>query len=135
MSTELVAVLISTAVSLVVSVLSITVNARLQDRHLREQIRLDEKRLQAEIDALAGQLREGRRQQDQVDRAIRQLLVADGWDKRSFTAIKRRIGGFSDDELRRLLITAGAHRYESRAGEEYWGFPTENPNTLAPPHL
>ncbi len=39
---------------------------------------------------------------------------------RSFTVIKQRVGGFSDDELRKLLIAIGAQRSSSRKEGEWW---------------
>jgi len=48
--------------------------------------------------------------------AIRSLLRPKEWELRSFGAIKRRMGGFDDDELRRLLVRAGALSFEGEGG-------------------
>jgi hypothetical protein len=48
--------------------------------------------------------------------AIRSLLWPKEWELRSFGAIKRRMGGFDDDELRRLLVRAGALSFEGEGG-------------------
>ncbi len=57
-----------------------------------------------------------------AEEAIRALLDLEGWGKRTFKEIKRRLGGFEDDELRKLLVRAGAIRFTRRAdGEELWG--------------
>lgn len=50
--------------------------------------------------------------------AIRHLLQHNDWRQRRFAAIKKRVGGFSDDELRQLLERSGALRFESADGDE-----------------
>ena len=42
------------------------------------------------------------------------------WAQRSFGAIRHRLGGFEENELRRILVQAGAVRFAA-AGNEYWG--------------
>ena len=61
-----------------------------------------------------------------AEQATRTLLESDKWGKRSFDAIKKRLGGFSDDELRKILVRAGAVRFESVEGEELWGLIARN---------
>lgn len=53
-------------------------------------------------------------------RAVRHFLVHKGYTDRSFELLKKRIGGFEEDELRRLLVRAGAVRYFSSDGREWW---------------
>lgn len=57
---------------------------------------------------------------------LQAMLKADGWTKRSFKAIKERMGGYSDDELRRLLTSVGAVRFRRRNGEELSGLMEDN---------
>jgi hypothetical protein len=47
-------------------------------------------------------------------------------EERSFGAIKHRLGGYGDDELRRLLVSIGAVRFEGKGGEELWGLLNRN---------
>ena len=61
-----------------------------------------------------------------AEKAARALLESEKWSKRSFDAIKKRLGGFSDDELRKTLVRAGAVRFESDGGEELWGLIARN---------
>ena len=59
-----------------------------------------------------------------AERAARELLIDPRWRLRTFAQIKRRLGGFEDDELRKILVRAGALRYYRSAGqgeEELWG--------------
>ena len=42
-----------------------------------------------------------------AERVVRTLLEHEGWEKRSFDAIKKRLGdGFDDKEIKRLLVKA-----------------------------
>jgi hypothetical protein len=65
-----------------------------------------------------------------AEEAIRSLLLHDNWRKRSFAAIKAKVGGFSDDELRQLLVRSGALRFEGPEGEELWGLRERNQDRL-----
>jgi hypothetical protein len=66
-------------------------------------------------------LREEFRLQFQAETVIRKLLMNEKWALRSFDVIKHHIGGFDDDELRRLLVRAGAVRFSPGGGMEMWG--------------
>ncbi len=43
-----------------------------------------------------------------------------GYTDRSFTLISKRLGGFENDELRKILVRAGAVRYLRQDGSEWW---------------
>lgn len=65
--------------------------------------------------------------QNQAEGVAKKLLQHRQWPKRSFSKIKLRLGGFDDDELRRILVRAGAVRFVSPAtGEEFWGLLRRN---------
>ncbi|HEY5722075.1 MAG TPA: hypothetical protein VIT45_07115 [Allosphingosinicella sp.] len=66
-------------------------------------------------------------------KAIRELLEHPGWEMRSFDAIEKHMGGFHDDELRKLLVAAGAVRFVGKDGKEYWGLLERNAGKLQPP--
>jgi len=61
-----------------------------------------------------------------AEHAARSLLENERWTKRSFEAIKNRLGGFGDDELWKILVRAGAVRFESSQAEELWGLTSRN---------
>jgi hypothetical protein len=50
---------------------------------------------------------------------------------RTFEEIEKRIGGFEANELRQILVRAGAVRFRSRDGTELWGLLERNGETLA----
>lgn len=43
-----------------------------------------------------------------------------GYTDRSFELLKKRLGGFEEDELRKILVRAGAVRYIREDGSEFW---------------
>jgi hypothetical protein len=55
-----------------------------------------------------------------AEAVIRKLLLHERWALRSFDQIKHHLGGFDDNELRRLLVQAGALRF-GVGGREMWG--------------
>ena len=62
----------------------------------------------------------------QVERIAHELLMMPAWDLRSFEAIKRRLGGFEDNEIRQILIRAGALQFKGKGGKEMWGLLERN---------
>jgi hypothetical protein len=54
-------------------------------------------------------------------RVARELMMDSQWRWRSFEVIKHHLGGFDDNELRKILVRAGAIRTKSDDGKEVWG--------------
>ena len=64
-----------------------------------------------------------------AEQAINRLLSVKGWEKRSFKAIQARIGGFTDNELKQLLVRSGAVRFRGKGendAAELWGLLSRN---------
>lgn len=61
-----------------------------------------------------------------AEQVVSSLLRNDKWKKRSYTEIKKRIGGFSDEELKKILVRSGAVRFEATNGDELWGLISRN---------
>jgi hypothetical protein len=53
-------------------------------------------------------------------KVLRNLLKHEKLPYRSFGMLRHYIGGYSDDELRKLLVRAGAIRSMSNDGREVW---------------
>jgi len=67
------------------------------------------------------------RRQNRAETAIKELLGSEGWKRRTFDAIKKRIGGYDDDGLRRLLVRSGAIRFHRKSDNvELWGLLEKN---------
>lgn len=50
----------------------------------------------------------------------RHFLGHKGYTDRSFDVLRKHLGGFDDDELRRILVRAGAVRTFRDDGSEWW---------------
>jgi hypothetical protein len=61
-----------------------------------------------------------------AEAAARRLLSSPKWEKRSFDSIKGKIAGFADDELRKILVGAGAVKFTKDDGTEMWGLLSRN---------
>ena len=48
------------------------------------------------------------------------FLSHKGYTDRSFELLKKRLGGFEEDELRKILVRAGAVRFIRKDGSEWW---------------
>ena len=106
--------IVSGLVAIVVAYLAGHWDTRRQTTQLKNDIELQQRRLEEEL-----------RTEKMAEAAIRELLIR-AEAKRSFTRIKARVGGFEDDELRRLLVRSGALRYEGQGGLELWGLRERN---------
>lgn len=65
-----------------------------------------------------------------AEKVAKDLLSNDKWTKRSFDEIKKRLGGFEDNELRKILVRAGAVRFEGENSKELWGLISKNESSL-----
>lgn len=68
--------------------------------------------------------------QDSAQRVAYELLSNPDWPLRSYKVIRHHLGGFVDDELRKILVRTGAIRFKSKSGEELWGLVERNRNRL-----
>ena len=63
------------------------------------------------------------------------LLEHEEWKKRSFGEIRKRPGGFDEDDLGKILVRAGAVRFQKKgekvgSDEELWGLLSRNEGDL-----
>lgn len=76
-------------------------------------------------------LRTDLRTEFMAETAVRRLLQSRKWRRRYFDTIKKTVGGFTDDELRRILVRAGAVRFRTpEEGREVWGLIERNKSVL-----
>ncbi len=57
----------------------------------------------------------------QAERLIKRLLNNPKYRFRTFTTIKHHLGGFEDNELRKMIVRAGGIRFRDNLDEEIWG--------------
>lgn len=65
-------------------------------------------------------LREEFRTEYMAETTARHFLSHKSYTDRSFETLSRNLGGFSDDELRKILVRAGAIRVFRDDGSEWW---------------
>ena len=65
-------------------------------------------------------LREQFRTEYMAETTARHFLSHKSYTDRSFETLSRNLGGFSDDELRKILVRAGAIRVFRDDGSEWW---------------
>lgn len=55
-----------------------------------------------------------------AEETARHFLSHRGYTDRSFDVLRKHLGGFEDDELRRILVRAGGVRTYRDDGSEWW---------------
>ena len=65
-------------------------------------------------------LREQNKTEYMAEETARHFLEHKSFTDRSFEVLKRHLGGFGDDELRKILVRAGAMRTFKDDGTEVW---------------
>jgi hypothetical protein len=55
-----------------------------------------------------------------AEKTAQYYLSHKGYRDRSFELLSKRLGGFEDNELRKILVRAGAVRYSRADGTEWW---------------
>lgn len=55
-----------------------------------------------------------------AEETARHFLSHKSFTDRSFETLKQHLGGFEDDELRKILVRAGAMRIYREDGSEWW---------------
>jgi len=94
-----------------------------QDRKFANEVRQAEQGFQNQLAVQEERLKVELRTTFMAEEAIHELLLDESFRHgRSFDQIKRNVGGFEDDELRKLLVRSGALRYyRGRDNKEMWG--------------
>jgi len=65
-------------------------------------------------------LQEQHKAEFMAETTARHFLGHRSYTDRSFETLRNHLGGFSDDELRRILVRAGAIRVFREDGTEWW---------------
>ena len=100
MTSEITTAIISAIVSSGIAVFSAYITVRSQIKRLEREYKLEY----------------------QTERIVRQLLGHPKWKLRTFRAIKYHVAGFEDNDLRRILIRAGAIHLRMIRKLKYGGF-------------
>lgn len=65
-------------------------------------------------------IREENKTEFKAEETAQHFLNHAGYTDRSFETLKNHLGGFEDDELRKILVRAGAIRTYRADGSEWW---------------
>jgi hypothetical protein len=65
-------------------------------------------------------LKEQHKTEFMAEETARHFLGHKAFTDRSFETLKQHLGGFEDDELRKILVRAGAMRIYREDGSEWW---------------
>ena len=107
MATQITAALIAAAVALVTALITV----RREERRMKRDFDLDREKLRTGFMA------------EQVARKLLEVREP----KRTFREIKKRLGGFDDEDLRQILVKSGAVRFERTTDKaELWGLLSRN---------
>lgn len=69
---------------------------------------------------------------ERVKEHLVELLNHKKYPERNFITLRKRIGAYSDDELRILLAEVGALKVEAKSGEERWYLKERNDERVNP---
>lgn len=65
-------------------------------------------------------MREENKTEFMAESTVKHYLNHKSYTDRSFDVLKKHLGGFDDDELRKILVRAGAIRTYRDDGSEWW---------------
>lgn len=108
--------LIGSFVSLLVAVITL----RAQQERGKAELLFQRTKFEEELRAQKARLETEFATEESTESAIRHLLELHHLPCRSFPMIRHHIGGFEANELRRLLVRAGAVRFMAADGTELW---------------
>ncbi len=76
-------------------------------------------------------VREENRTEFQAEQTALHFLSHKNFTDRSFETLKKHLGGFEDDELRKILVRAGAIRTYREDDSEWWRLLSRNDEYIA----
>lgn len=114
-------------VSAVTALLTAFCTAWLTLRSQRNSLAIEKKKINLTLE----QLQREHSLSYAAEKVAHMLLSDEQWRLRSFDSLKRHLGGFDDDELRRVLVCSGSIRFYSKASNtELWGLLERNSDRL-----
>jgi len=93
---------------------------RSQREKLESELLFQRKKLEEEIKTQRARLEAEFATENSAETALHQFLALHRFPYRTFPMIRHHIGGFRSNELRKLLVRAGAVRFMAADGTELW---------------
>ena len=114
------ATLIAACVGFLATVGAAILAMRSQREKLSAELDFQRQKLEEEIAAQRARLKAEFATESSAEAALRHLLALHELPYRTFPMIRHHVGGFESNELRRLLVRAGAVRFMAADGTELW---------------
>ena len=118
--------LIAFITSLVTGIGAGVVSYVIQERRLSHEIKLEKLKITGSFKSQIEQIKT----EYMAEQTAKKYLEHPDHTKRSFSLLKARLGGFEDNELRKILVRAGAVKFvTTKEGKriEWWGLLDKNP--------
>lgn len=112
--------------SLVTALGSGLVTYLIQEKKLRHEMDVEKLKIEAAFQTKIEEIKT----EYMAERTAKKYLENPDHKKRSFSLLKARLGGFDDDDLRKILVRAGAVKFITRREGrkiEWWGLLEKNP--------
>ena len=120
---RVIAALIAAATALITALITAIITFHFQ----RHKLDIDKER----IDIAMKELQREHSLSYAAERVANALLSDEQWRLRTFDSLKRHLGGFEDDELRKVLVCSGAVRFFTKKTKtELWGLLERNMDRL-----
>ena len=118
-----VAALISAATAVVTALVTALIAIRLQQHQLKVE--------HAKVNIALEKLQREHSLSYEAEKVVHALLSDEQWPLRTFKTLQRHLGGFDEDELRRILVCSGAIRFITKeSNTEVWGLLERNRDRL-----
>lgn len=111
---------LAAAVGLIGGVATTVLSLRSERRKLKEELSFERSKFEEELVLQRAALKAEHGTEQSAEAAITNFLEIYDLPYRSFPMIRHHIGGFENNELRRLLVRSGAVRFMAQDGTELW---------------
>ena len=108
------------AIAAIASIIVAALAAREQRKKFAAELEFQRKKFEDELTTQREKLKAEYATEASVETALEHMLSLYELPYRSFPMIRHHIGGFESNELRRLLVRAGAVRFMAADGTELW---------------
>jgi hypothetical protein len=117
-------VVLAAMVTALGTVVAAVLALRSQREKLEAELTFQRTKFEAELETQRSRLRMEFATEESAETALRHLLELHQLPYRTFPMIRHHVGGFEANELRRLLVRAGAVRFMAADGTELWALRT-----------
>lgn len=111
---------LTAVIGLIGGIITAVLTLREERRKFRDELSFERSKFEQEMIAQREALKAEFGTEQSAEAAIKHFLGIYNLPYRTFQMIRHHIGGFESNELRRLLVRAGACRFIAQDGTELW---------------